>query len=126
MEEEESEQTNHGLVLQEGQGQGLYYKQMSPTQRGLGVIGQFHPSRSFWGGGRYTQTSPQGCDKTLVRCTDFALQDLWIGATHIYVLESSEWDSKLWGKCKEGDPGDHVGEAMVFSKVFQRGVLEMF
>lgn len=50
VEEEGSEQSNHSLVRQEVQGQELYYKPMSPTQQGLGVIGQFRPSRSFLGG----------------------------------------------------------------------------
>lgn len=91
VEEEGSEQSNHSLVRQEVQGQELYYKPMSPTQQGLGVIGQFRPSRSFWGA--YTNRSPRLQQSP--RVGDFALQHLWTGAAHIYALASSGWDSKL-------------------------------
>lgn len=119
MEEEGSKQSTHRLVHQEVQGQELYYEPMSPTQQGLGVIGQFRPSRSF-SRGVYTNRSPRLQQSPSVG--DFALQPLWTGAAHIHALASSGWDSKLWGKCgekeREREPGVHVREAIGFSRVF--------
>lgn len=68
----------------------------------------------------YTNRSPRL--QQSLSAGDFALQPLWTGAAHIYVLASSGWDSKLWGKCggseRNREPGVRVREAIGFSRVF--------